>query len=104
MGYESSTGRKRKPSQGLHLKNLHFGKQMDLKGDGESIPPWKWKGLESIEQCLKLRALQMQVMKTHVIRDFPGGTVVKSLFSQCRGPGFNPWLGNQDPICYIAWS
>lgn len=78
MGYESSTGRKRKPSQGLHLKNLQFGKQMDLKGDGESIPPWKWKGLESIEQCLKLRALQTQVMKTHVIRDFPSGTVVKT--------------------------
>ena len=59
-----------------------------------SILPWKWKGPESIEQCLKLRALQMQVMKTHVIRDFPGGTVVKTLYSRCRGPGFDPWLGS----------
>ena len=26
--------------------------------------------------------------------DFPGGTVVKTPWSQCRGPGFNPWSGN----------
>ena len=27
-------------------------------------------------------------------RDFPGGPVVKSLRLQCRGHGFNSWLGN----------
>ena len=27
-------------------------------------------------------------------QDFPGGSVAKTLHSQCRGPGFNPWLGN----------
>ena len=26
--------------------------------------------------------------------DFPGGTVVKTLHSQCREPGFDPWPGN----------
>ena len=26
--------------------------------------------------------------------DFPGGPVAKTPCSQCRGPGFNPWLGN----------
>ena len=26
--------------------------------------------------------------------DFPGGPVVKTLRSQCRGPGFHPWSGN----------
>ena len=26
--------------------------------------------------------------------DFPGGPVAKTLHSQCRGPGFNPWSGN----------
>ena len=25
---------------------------------------------------------------------FPGGPVVKTLHSQCRGPGFDPWSGN----------
>ena len=29
--------------------------------------------------------------------DFPGGPVAKTLHSQCRGPGFNPWLGNYMP-------
>ena len=27
-------------------------------------------------------------------RDFPGGPVGKTLCSQGRGPGFNPWSGN----------
>ena len=27
-------------------------------------------------------------------KDFPGGPVVKTPHFQCRGPGFNPWLGN----------
>ena len=30
-------------------------------------------------------------------RDFPGGPVGKAPLSQCRGPGFNPWSGNQIP-------
>ena len=29
-----------------------------------------------------------------VLRDFLGGPVVKTLCSQCRGPGFDPWSGN----------
>ena len=30
-------------------------------------------------------------------RDFPGGSVVKTLNSQCRGLKFDPWSGNQIP-------
>ena len=26
--------------------------------------------------------------------DFPGGPIVKTPCCQCRGSGFNPWLGN----------
>ena len=29
--------------------------------------------------------------------DFPGGPVAKTLCSQCRGLGFNPWSENQTP-------
>ena len=29
--------------------------------------------------------------------DFPGGPVVKTLRSRCRGPGFDPWSGNCRP-------
>ena len=32
--------------------------------------------------------------------DFPDGPVVKTLCSQCRGHGFNPWLGK---ILHAAW-
>ena len=28
------------------------------------------------------------------LRDFPGGLVTKTLHSQFRGPGFDPWTGN----------
>ena len=27
-------------------------------------------------------------------RDFPGSPVATTLYSECRGPGFNPWSGN----------
>ena len=30
-------------------------------------------------------------------REFPGGPVVRILGFYCPGPGFNHWLGNQDP-------
>ena len=30
-------------------------------------------------------------------KDYPGGLVAKTLCSQCRGPGFDPWSGNQIP-------
>ena len=28
------------------------------------------------------------------LSDFPGGPVVKTPHSQCKGPGFDPWSGN----------
>ena len=31
------------------------------------------------------------------LKDFSGGSVAKTLRSQCRGPGFNPWSGNWIP-------
>ena len=34
--------------------------------------------------------------------DFPGGPVVKTLPSQYRGPGFDPWSGKLDPACCLA--
>ena len=37
-------------------------------------------------------------------RDFPGGPVVKTLRFHFRGHRFNPWLGNNYPICCEAKS
>ena len=34
-----------------------------------------------------------------VLGDFPGGAVIKTPFSQCKGQGFDPQSGNQDPTC-----
>ena len=36
----------------------------------------------------------MKIKQDDGSRDFPGGAVVKTLRSQCRGPGFDPWSGN----------
>ena len=36
----------------------------------------------------------LQGFKNEQIRDFPGGPLVKTSCSQCRGRGFNPWSGN----------
>ena len=33
-----------------------------------------------------------------------GVAVVKTLHFYCRGHGFDPWSGNQDPMCFAAWS
>ena len=33
--------------------------------------------------------------REHGQREFPGGPVVRTLHSHCRGPGFNPWSGGK---------
>ena len=38
------------------------------------------------------------------IRDFPGGSVAKTLCFQCRGPGFKPWSGNKIPCAVTKTS
>ena len=38
---------------------------------------------------------QLKILHNNVqTEDFPGGPVAKTPCSQCRGPGFDPWLGN----------
>ena len=45
---------------------------------------------------IKLNIL-VTVISKNGLRDFPGGPVGKTPCSQCRGPGFNPWLENEIP-------
>ena len=42
---------------------------------------------------LQIKELNLQKF-IHGFWDFPGGLVAKTLCSQCRGPGFDPWLGS----------
>ena len=34
--------------------------------------------------------------------EFPGGPAVRTPSSHCRGPGFDPWLGNWDPASHAG--
>ena len=34
--------------------------------------------------------------------DFPGSPVVKTLYFQCTGRGFDPWSGNKNPTCHVG--
>ena len=35
--------------------------------------------------------------------EFPGGSMVRTWFFSCCGPGFDPWLRNKDPASWVAW-
>ena len=37
------------------------------------------------------------------MQEFPVCPVVRTWCFRCRWPGFNPWLGNEDPASYMAW-
>ena len=52
---------------------------------------WPGKTACSEEANFELNLKSLVRLK---IRDFPGGPVVKTLLSQCRGHGFNPLSGN----------
>ena len=47
----------------------------------------------TIEKKVKGMILPQQQVKINRV-DFPGGPVVKTLCSQCRGPEFDPWATN----------
>ena len=37
-----------------------------------------------------IRGKEIKDARRKTMQDFPGGSVAKTPFSQCRGPGFNP--------------
>ena len=39
-------------------------------------------------------SLGLDAANDGVLREFPGGPVVRTLCFQCRGHRFDPWLGN----------
>ena len=41
--------------------------------------------------------------KPNSARNLPGSPVVKTSHFPCRGHRFDPWSGNKDPTCCVAW-
>ena len=41
-------------------------------------------------------------LRTFYLGEFPGSPVVRTPHSHCRGPGFDPWLGNRDPASHTV--
>ena len=59
----------------------------------------------SRSQGKRRKMVQKKLMGEHlkcINLGFPWQSSVKTLSCQCRGPGFDPWLGNQDPACHLA--
>ena len=52
------------------------------------------RGWEVGSSCFMCTEFQFCKIERTIERGFPGGPVAKTLCSQCRGPGFNPWSGN----------
>ena len=47
-----------------------------------------------------IASLQAQLSSKALLRGLPWRFSVKPLHFQCRGCGFEPWSGNDDPICH----
>ena len=60
----------------------------------QSQPP---RSLQFILEDHQKYKIVWSYIKISIYRDFPGGPGAKTPCSQCRGPGFSPWSGNQIP-------
>ena len=75
--------------------STHKGIKLEIKNRrkfGKFTNMWKLK-TTLLKRLMSQRRNYKGNFKS-TLRDFPGGTVDKTLCSQCRGPGFNPWSGN----------
>ena len=56
----------------------------------------------SFQDMLDITRSEQDLRKTAFPWDLPRGPVVKTLCFHCRGCGFDPCSGNQDPTCHVA--
>ena len=72
-----------------------------LLGASPQSPPPSSRGFLPVGLFCELKFFMVVKYTRHKIYhwDFPGGPVVKVLCFQCRGRGFDPRLGNEDPTC-----
>ena len=68
---------------GRNINNFRYADDTTLMTENKELKNVLMKVKEESEKAgLKLN-----------IQDFPRGPVAKTLWSQCRGPGFDPWTG-----------
>ena len=78
---------------------IFLGSKITADGDCsheiKTFAPWK-ESYDKPRQCVKKQRhhLADKGLYSQSYGGFPGGPVAKTLRSQCRGPGFNPWSGN----------
>ena len=90
-----------------HVHQILYSTQF-RRGQKSPIP---LRGLDDLSglfssDILRFLQVQPQVSSTDiktVRRDFPGGPVVETQRSQCRGCTFDPCSGNWDPTCRASW-
>ena len=68
----------------ININNLRYADDTTLMEESE-------EELKSLLMKVKEKS-EKSGLKLN-IQDFPRGPVAKTLCSQCRGPGFNPWTG-----------
>ena len=70
---------------GRNINNLRYADGITLKAESE-------EELKSL--LIRMKEENKKAGLKLNIRDFPGALVAKSLHSQCKGSGFDPWSRN----------
>ena len=68
-------------------------KLLEIINEFSKVPGYNVNIQKSIVFFYTSKRLENEI-RIFYFRDFPGGAVVKTPCSQCRGPGFDPWSGN----------
>ena len=53
--------------------------------------------------CVKVRRKISSLVNLNVVGGIPWWSSGRTLCVHCRGPGFNPWLGSEDPVGCAVW-
>ena len=70
---------------GRNINNLRYADGITLMAESE-------EELKSL--LIRMKEENKKAGLKLNIRDFPGALVAKTLHSQCKGSGFDPWSGN----------
>ena len=86
----------------------HVKKSLKIKINKRSSLEIQWLGSSIFSAMAWVQSLvREQRFQSYVVQppqkipgDIPGDPVVEARSFHCRGLGFHPWWGNQDPSCH----